>query len=49
MSLMGMQLWTLGGVGPALVVVLAVQTIAAVLSAFFIDIANAVAIGFMTR
>jgi ESS family glutamate:Na+ symporter len=107
MSLMSMQLWTLGGLGPALVIVLAVQTIAAVLyivfvvypamgrdyeaavisagftgislgatptaianmtavtklhgacarafiilplvSAFFIDIANAVAIGFMTR
>jgi glutamate:Na+ symporter, ESS family len=107
MSLMSMQLWTLGGLGPALVIVLAVQTIAAVLyivfvvfpgiggdyqaamisagftgislgatptaianmtavtklhvacarafiilplvSAFFIDIANAVAIGFMVR
>jgi glutamate:Na+ symporter, ESS family len=107
MSLMSMQLWTLGGLGPALVVVLAVQTIAAVayivfvvfpmmggnfeaavlsagftgislgatptaianmtavtklhgpcarafiilplVSAFFIDIANAVAIGFMVR
>lgn len=107
MSLMSMQLWTLGGLGPALVIVLAVQTIAAVIyivfvvfpamgrdyeaavisagftgislgatptaianmtavtkvhgacarafiilplvSAFFIDIANAVAIGFMTR
>jgi glutamate:Na+ symporter, ESS family len=30
MSLMSMQLWTLGGLGPALVVVLALQTIAAV-------------------
>jgi ESS family glutamate:Na+ symporter len=30
MSLMSMQLWTLGGLGPALVLVLAVQTIAAV-------------------
>lgn len=107
MSLMSMQLWTLGGLGPALVIVLAAQTIAAVIyivfvvfpamgrdyeaavisagftgislgatptaianmtavtkvhgacarafiilplvSAFFIDIANAVAIGFMTR
>jgi ESS family glutamate:Na+ symporter len=107
MSLMSMQLWTLGGLGPALVVVLAVQTIAAVayivfvvfpamgrnyqaavisagftgvslgatptaianmtavtklhgacarafiilplVSAFFVDIANAVAIGFMAR
>ena len=107
MSLMSMQLWTLGGLGPALVIVLAVQTLASVLyiifvvfpamgwdyeaavisagftgislgatptaianmtavsklhgacarafiilplvSAFFIDIANAVAIGFMTR
>ena len=107
MSLMSMQLWTLGGLGPALVIVLAVQTIAAVIyivfvvfpamgrdyeaavisagftgislgatptaianmtavtkvhgacarafiilplvSAFFIDIANAVAIGFMAR
>ena len=107
MSLMSMQLWTLRGLGPALVVVLAVQTIVAVayiifvvfpgmgrnyeaavisagftgislgatptaianmtavtkvhgacarafiilplVSAFFIDIANAVAIRFMTR
>jgi glutamate:Na+ symporter, ESS family len=107
MSLMSMQLWTLGGLGPALVVVLAAQTLAAVayivfvvfpamgrdyegavisagftgislgatptaianmtavtklhgacarafiilplVSAFFIDIANAVAIGFMVR
>ena len=107
MSLMSMQLWTLGGLGPALVVVLAAQTIAAVayivfvvfpmmggnfeaavlsagftgislgatptaianmtavtkrhgacarafiilplVSAFFIDIANAVAVGFMVR
>jgi glutamate:Na+ symporter, ESS family len=107
MSLMSMQLWTLGGLGPALVVVLAMQTIAAVayivlvvfpamgrnyqaavisagftgvslgatptaianmtavtklhgacaqafiilplVSAFFIDIANAAAIGFMAR
>ena len=107
MSLMSMQLWTLGGLGPALVVVLGAQTIAAVayivlvvfpmmgrnyeaavisagftgislgatptaianmtavtklhgacarafiilplVSAFFIDIANALAIGFMTR
>jgi ESS family glutamate:Na+ symporter len=107
MSLMSMQLWTLGGLGPALVVVLAAQTIAAIayivfavfpamggnyqaavisagftgislgatptaianmtavtklhgdcaqafiilplVSAFFIDIANAFAIGFMAR
>ena len=107
MSLMSMQLWTLGGLGPALVVVLLVQTVAAVayilfavfpamggnyqaavmsagftgislgatptaianmtavtklhgacaqafiilplVSAFFIDIANAFAIGFMAR
>ena len=107
MSLMSMQLWTLGGLGPALVIVLAAQTIAAVayivfavfpamggnyqaavisagftgislgatptaianmtavtklhgacaqafiilplVSAFFIDIANAFAIGFMAR
>jgi ESS family glutamate:Na+ symporter len=107
MSLMSMQLWTLGGLGPALVVILAAQTVAAVayiifvvfpvmgrsyeaavissgftgislgatptaianmtavtkvhgacarafiilplVSAFFIDIANAVAIGFMVR
>ena len=107
MSLMSMQLWTLGGLGPALIVVLAVQTIVAVayivfavfpamggsyqaavmsagftgislgatptaianmtavtklhgacaqafiilplVSAFFIDIANAFAIGFMAR
>jgi ESS family glutamate:Na+ symporter len=107
MSLMSMQLWTIRGLGPALVVVLAAQTAAAVayivfvvfpamgkdyeaavisagftgislgatptaianmtavtkvhgaaarafiilplVSAFFIDIANAVAIGFMAR
>ena len=107
MSLMSMQLWTLGGLGPALIVVLALQTVAAVayilfavfpamggnyqaavisagftgislgatptaianmtavtklhgacaqafiilplVSAFFIDIANAFAIGFMAR
>jgi ESS family glutamate:Na+ symporter len=107
MSLMSMQLWTLGGLGPALVIVLAFQTVAAVIyivfvvfpamgkdyeaavisagftgislgatptaianmtavtklhgacarafiilplvSAFFIDIANAIAIGFLTR
>jgi glutamate:Na+ symporter, ESS family len=107
MSLMSMQLWTLGGLGPALVCALAAQTVAAVayivfvvfptmgrnyeaavisagftgislgatptaianmtavtklhgacarafiilplVSAFFIDIANAVAIGFMVR
>jgi ESS family glutamate:Na+ symporter len=107
MSLMSMQLWALGGLGPALLLVLALQTLAAVLyivfvvfpamggdyeaavlaagftgislgatptaianmtavtkvhgpatrafiilplvSAFFIDIANAVAISFMTR
>jgi len=30
MSLMSMQLWTLGGLGPVLVMVLAIQTIAAV-------------------
>ena len=30
MSLMSMQLWTLGGLGPAVVVVLAIQTVAAV-------------------
>jgi ESS family glutamate:Na+ symporter len=36
MSLMSMQLWTLGGLGPALVVVLAVQTIAAVAYIIFI-------------
>src|SRR5271155_5097449 len=35
MSLMSMQLWTLGGLGPALVVVLAVQTIVAVLYMLF--------------
>jgi glutamate:Na+ symporter, ESS family len=107
MSLMSMQLWTLGGLGPALVAVLAAQTLAAVayivfavfpvmggnyeaavlaagftgislgatptsianmtavtklhgacarafiilplVSAFFIDLANAVAIGFLAR
>ena len=36
MSLMSMQLWTLGGLGPALVVVLAVQTFAAVAYIFFV-------------
>jgi ESS family glutamate:Na+ symporter len=36
MSLMSMQLWTLGGLGPALVVVLAVQTVAAVAYIVFV-------------
>src|SRR5277367_1961714 len=36
MSLMSMQLWTLGGLGPALVVVLAFQTIAAVAYIVFV-------------
>ena len=36
MSLMSMQLWTLGGLGPALVVVLAVQTAAAVAYMMFV-------------
>jgi ESS family glutamate:Na+ symporter len=36
MSLMSMQLWTLGGLGPALVVVLAVQTLAAVAYIVFV-------------
>ncbi len=36
MSLMSMQLWTLGGLGPALVVVLAVQTLAAVAYMIFV-------------
>lgn len=36
MSLMSMQLWTLGGLGPALVIVLGVQTIVAVLYMIFI-------------
>jgi glutamate:Na+ symporter, ESS family len=36
MSLMSMQLWTLGGLGPALVLVLAVQTIAAVAYIVFV-------------
>ena len=36
MSLMSMQLWTLGGLGPALIVVLAVQTIAAVAYIVFV-------------
>jgi glutamate:Na+ symporter, ESS family len=36
MSLMSMQLWTLGGLGPALVVVLAAQTIAAVAYIFLV-------------
>ena len=33
---MSMQLWTLGGLGPALVVVLAIQTVAAVLYILFV-------------
>jgi ESS family glutamate:Na+ symporter len=36
MSLMSMQLWTLGGLGPALVVVLALQTAAAVAYMLFV-------------
>ena len=36
MSLMSMQLWTLGGLGPALVVILAAQTIAAVAYILFV-------------
>lgn len=36
MSLMSMQLWTLGGLGPALVLVLGIQTIAAVLYMLFV-------------
>src|SRR6202046_2257022 len=36
MSLMSMQLWTLGGLGPALVVILAAQTVAAVAYIFFV-------------
>jgi glutamate:Na+ symporter, ESS family len=36
MSLMSMHLWTLGGLGPALVVVLALQTIAAVAYIVFV-------------
>jgi glutamate:Na+ symporter, ESS family len=36
MSLMSMQLWTLGGLGPALVIVLGVQTIVAVLYMVFV-------------
>lgn len=36
MSLMSMQLWTLGGLGPALVVVLGVQTLGAVLYILFV-------------
>jgi len=36
MSLMSMQLWTLGGLGPALVCALAVQTVAAVAYIVFI-------------
>jgi len=36
MSLMSMQLWTLGGLGPSLVAVLAIQTIAAVIYMLFI-------------
>lgn len=36
MSLMSMQLWTLGGLGPALVIILGIQTIVAVLYMIFI-------------
>jgi glutamate:Na+ symporter, ESS family len=36
MSLMSMQLWTLGGLGPALVSVLAIQTVVALFFIFFI-------------
>lgn len=36
MSLMSMQLWTLGGLGPALIIVLGIQTIAAVLYMIFV-------------
>ncbi|ACK50019.1 sodium/glutamate symporter [Methylocella silvestris BL2] len=36
MSLMSMQLWTLGGLGPALVAVLAAQTIVAVIYMLFV-------------
>lgn len=36
MSLMSMQLWTLGGLGPALVAVLAIQTVAAVVYMLFV-------------
>ncbi|BDV36609.1 hypothetical protein SS37A_41390 (plasmid) [Methylocystis iwaonis] len=36
MSLMSMQLWTLGGLGPALVDVLAIQTLAAILYILFV-------------
>ncbi|MCS0504224.1 sodium/glutamate symporter [Ancylobacter mangrovi] len=36
MSLMSMQLWTLGGLGPALVLVLALQTLAAVAYIIFV-------------
>jgi ESS family glutamate:Na+ symporter len=35
-SLMSMQLWTLGGLGPALVLVLAIQTAAAVAYIVFV-------------
>ena len=36
MSLMSMQLWTLGGLGPAVVVVLAIQTVVAVAYMLFV-------------
>ena len=36
MSLMSMQLWTLGGLGPALIVALGAQTLAAVLYMLFV-------------
>ncbi len=36
MSLMSLQLWTLGGLGPALVVVLAIQTVATVAYIVFV-------------
>jgi len=36
MSLMSMQLWTIGGLGPALVIILGVQTLAAIVYIVFI-------------
>jgi ESS family glutamate:Na+ symporter len=36
MSLMSMQLWTLGGLGPSLVALLAIQTVVAVLYMVFV-------------
>ena len=36
MSLMSMQLWTLGGLGPSLLLILAIQTVAAIAYIIFV-------------